>query len=124
MSDVASLQQRLNNHLMRWDGDIKEFDKAISEYGERKADLEYKRAYLKEVAKSENPKLSGVALDQIADANEAVWRLHKLYRQAESNIEAFRARLKWCQAVSDALRTEISSERSNSQMYADHPASA
>ena len=35
-------------------------------------------------------------------------------------IEATRARLRWFQAVADALRSQVSTERGERQLYADH----
>jgi chromosome segregation ATPase len=117
MSEVASLQQRLNEHLVRWDASIKELDKVMHEYGERKADLEHRRATVKAIARADNPKLSGVIADDLADADEDAYLLHREYRGSEASMEALKARLRWCAAVADALRTEISSERSNAALY-------
>lgn len=117
MSEVASLQQRLNDHLVRWDKTIRDFDKVVHEYGERKADLEYRRAVVQETAKAEDPKVAVSALDRMADADEQAYRLHRQYRESEASISAIKARLAWCGAVADALRTEISSERSNAALY-------
>lgn len=117
MSEVASLQQRLNSHLVKWDQVIREFDKVVHEYGERKADLEYRRATVQELAKADDPKIAVSALERLADADEQAYRLHRTYRASEASISALKARLAWCGAVADALRTEISSERSNAQLY-------
>lgn len=113
-------QVRLNEHLMRWDKEIRDFDTAIHLYGERKADHEYRRAVVKELAKADDPKIAGNRLETLADADEEAYRLHKEFRGAESTIEAKKARLRWCQAVADALRSEISTERQESQLYADN----
>jgi beta-phosphoglucomutase-like phosphatase (HAD superfamily) len=113
-------QLRLNEHLMRWDATIRQFDQAIHEYGERKADLEYRRAVVKELAKAEDPKIAVSRMDTLADADEAAYRLHRQYREAESTVEGLKARLRWCQAVSDALRSEVSTERAEAQLYRDH----
>ena len=112
-------QERLNKHLMRWDTEIREFDAAIHAYGARKADLEYRRAVVKEVAKSDDPKLAGTRLETLADADEEAHQLHKEYRAAESTIEAKKARLRWCQAVADALRSEVATERAESRLYSE-----
>lgn len=117
MSEVASLQQRLNEHLYKWDGWIKELETVMHEYGERKADLEHRRATVKAIARADNPKLSGVVADDLADADDRSYRLHRSYRESEASMEALKARLRWCAAVADALRTEISSERSNAALY-------
>ena len=111
-------QQRLNDHLMKWDATIREFDTAIRQYGERKADLEYRRAVVKEKAKSADPKVAANWLDTMADSDEQGHLLHQEYRAAESTVEALKARLRWCQAVSDAFRSEISTERAEAGLYA------
>lgn len=117
-------QQRLNDHLMRWDREIKEFDAAIRAYGERKADHEYRRAVVAETAKAKDPKLTGAAAERLADADEEAYRLHREFRAAESTVEAKKARLRWCAAVADALRSEVATERAERQLYADHGSDA
>lgn len=121
MSEVASLQQRLNDHLRSWNGWIIDLDKVMHEYGERKADLEHRRAVVKAIARADNPKLSGVIADDLADADDQAYLLHKEYRGSEASMEALKARLRWAAAVADALRTEISSERSNTALYGAAP---
>lgn len=110
-------QQRLNDHLIRWDQTIREFDTAITAYGNRKADLEYRRAVVKEKAKAADEKIAATRLDTMADADEQAHLLHQEYRAAESTVEALKARLRWCQAVADALRSEISTERAEAGLY-------
>ncbi|MDR6867652.1 chromosome segregation ATPase [Microbacterium resistens] len=112
-------QARLNQHLVRWDSEIKAFDAVISEYGQKKADLEYRRAVVMENAKSSDEKLSQAAAERVADADQEAYRLHREYRAAESSIEAKKARLRWCAAVADALRSEVSTERAEAKLYAD-----
>ena len=113
-------QQRLNQHLVRWDSEIKSFESALIAYGERKADLEYRRAVVMEQAKSRDEKLAQAAAERIADGDAEAHRLHKEFRGAESMVEAKKARLRWCAAVADALRSEVSTERSEAHLYADH----
>lgn len=113
-------QQRLNQHLVRWDQEIREFDAALKQYGDRKADHEYRRGVVKEKAKSADEKLSEAAADRIADADSEAHRLHKEFRAAEAMVEAKKARLRWCSAVAEALRSEVSTERAERQLYADH----
>jgi len=111
-------QLRLNEHLTRWDATIRDFDKAIHQYGERKADLEYRRAVVKETARAADEKIPANRLETLADADEEGHLLHKEFRGAESTVEALKARLRWCQAVADALRSEISTERAEAGLYA------
>lgn len=113
-------QARLNNHLIRWDSEIKSFEVAVNEYGQRKADLEYRRAVVMETAKHDDPKLSQAAAEKVADRDTEAYQLHREFRSAESSIAAKKERLKWCSAVADALRSEVSTERQESQLYADN----
>lgn len=113
-------QARLNQHLIRWDKEIREFESALSAYGERKAELEYRRAVVMETAKSKDAKLAQAAAERVADGDAEAHRLHKEFRGAESLVEAKKARLRWCAAVADALRSEVATERAERQLYADH----
>lgn len=111
-------QQRLNKHLMRWDAEIRAFDQHLSEYGSRKADLEHRRAVMRTHARVTDPKITGTKLDDAVEADPEVYRLHANYRASEANTEATRARLRWFQAVAEALRSEVSTERAAAQLYA------
>lgn len=113
-------QQRLNDHLIRWNQEIIAFDKHLSEYGSRKADLEHRRAVMRTQARVTDPKITGTKLDDVVEADDDVHLLHVNYRASEANLEATRARLRWFQAVSDALRSQVSTERAERQLYADH----
>lgn len=113
-------QQRLNDHLVRWDQEIKAFDQFLSEYGNRKADLEHRRAVMRTTARLSDPKITGTKLDDAVEADDEVYRLHLNYRASEANLEATRARLRWFQAVSDALRSQVATERGERALYGDH----
>ena len=115
-----SSQQKLNEHLAKWDATIRLFDDAIHTYGERKADHEYRRAVVKEHAKAADEKIAANRLETMADADDEAYMLHKEFRGAESTVEALKARLRWCQAVADGLRSEISTERAEAGLYADN----
>lgn len=110
-------QVRLNNHLVKWDADIRAFDESVQFYGARKADLEHKRATIRAVARAEDPKVTGVKLDDLVDADEDAYRLHLAFRASEGTVEAMRQRFRWYQAVADALRSEISTERAEAGLY-------
>mgnify|MGYP001189032917 CR=1 FL=1 len=111
-------QTRLNNHLIRWDSEIRSFEVAVNEYGQRKADLEYRRAVVMETAKHDDPKLSQAAAEKVADRDTEAYQLHREFRSAESSIAAKKERLKWCSAVADALRSEVSTERAEALLHA------
>lgn len=111
-------QQRLNDHLIRWDREIRAYDEAVHAYGEAKADLEHRRAVIKAHALAKDEKLPANRLESIADGDEEAYRLAREFRGSEATIAAKRERLKWCAAVADALRSEISTERAEAQLYA------
>ena len=113
-------QIRLFEHLKKWNTEILAFDQHLSEYGNRKADLEHRRAVMRAQARAADPKVTGTKLDDAVEADDEVYRLHLNYRASEANLEATRARLRWFQAVSDALRSQVSTERSERALYADH----
>lgn len=113
-------QERLNQHLMRWDSEIREYEQAVAIYGQRKADLAYRRAVVMETAKADREKLSQAQAEKIADADEKAHELDVGYRSAESTMAAKKERLRWCSAVADALRSQISTERAEAQLYADN----
>ena len=112
-------QQRLNDHLMRWDREIREFDAAIHGYGEAKANLEYRRAIVRGTASAADPKLALARLELLADSDGEAHQLALDYRAAEATVEAKKARLRWCSAVADALRSEVSTERAEAQLYSE-----
>lgn len=113
-------QIRLNRHLTEWHKEIVAFDKHLSEYGSRKADLEHRRAIMRTQARVADPKVTGTKLDDAVEADDEVYLLHVNYRASEANLEATRARLRWFQAVSDALRSQVATERAERSLYADH----
>ncbi len=120
MQTSLPTQQRLNDHLIRWDKEIRAFDEYLSAYGNRKADLEHRRAVMRTQARAAEPKITGTRLDDAVEADDEVYRLHLNYRASEANLEATRARLRWFQAVADALRSQVSTERGERALYADH----
>lgn len=112
-------QQRLNDHLVRWDREIREFEDAVNRYGVTKADLEYERAVIQGKVSAGNPRLALSRLELVADADPGVHQHNLDYRAAEAMVEAKKARLRWCSAVADALRSEVSTERAEAQLYSE-----
>lgn len=111
-------QQRLNEHLIRWNLEQKDYESALSEYGRLRADLEYRRAVVMETAKAADEKLSQASAERVADADPELYRLHLAFRAAEATVAAKKERLRWCAAVADALRSEIATERAEANLYA------
>jgi len=114
---MLSAQHRLNEHLIKWDAEIRRFDQAIHEYGKLKANYGHRVAVVKFTAKNQPEKVAISWLDTLADADDEANKLHLEYRGAEATVEAIKARLRWYQAVADALRSEVSTERAESQIY-------
>ncbi|TFD74707.1 hypothetical protein [Cryobacterium fucosi] len=114
---MLSAQIRLNDHLAKWDAEIRRFDAAVHDYGRSKAGYEHRVAIVKITAKHATEKVAVAWLDTLADADVEANTLHLEYRGSEATVEAIKARLRWCQAVADALRSEVSTERAESQIY-------
>ena len=114
---MLSAQIRLNEHLAKWDAEIRRFDAAVHDYGKSKAGYEHRVAIVKITAKNGTEKVAVSWLDTLADADPEASTLHLEYRGSEATVEAIKARLRWCQAVADALRSEVSTERAESQIY-------
>jgi len=110
-------QIRLNDHLAKWDAEIRRFDSAVHEFGKSKAGYEHRVAIVKVTAKHGTEKVAVAWLDTLADADTEANTLHLEYRGSEATVEAIKARLRWCQAVADALRSEVSTERAEAQIY-------
>lgn len=116
---TLSAQMRLNQHLADWSALIARYDEAVKAYGKSKANYEYRVAVVKTQAKNGTEKVAVAWLDTLADADEDAHLLHLEYRGNEATIDGMRARLRWCGAMADALRSEVSTERFESQLYAD-----
>ncbi|WP_104137293.1 hypothetical protein [Cryobacterium sp. Y62] len=114
---MLSAQLRLNEHLAKWDAEIRRFDAAVHDYGKSKAGYEHRVAIVKITAKNSVEKVAVAWLDTLADADAEANTLHLEYRGSEATVEAIKARLRWCQAVADALRSEVSTERAEAQIY-------
>lgn len=106
--------------MIKWDQEIKAFDAHLTQYGGQKANLEHRRAVMRTQARATDPKITGTKLDDVVEADEEVFQLHVNYRAAEANLEATKARLRWYQAVADALRSQVATERAERSLYADH----
>ena len=116
---MLSAQQRLNEHLVKWDAEIRRFDEAVHEYGKSKTGYEHRVAVVKITAKNQpvKEKVAISWLDTLADADDEANTLHLEYRGSEATVEAIKARLRWCQAVTNTLHSEVSTERAESQIY-------
>lgn len=112
-------QLRLNQHLMDWDVEIRAFEKALTDYGNAKADLEFERALVKTRATIDHPSLALNRLELIADADQQVHRFTLDFRAAEALVTAKKSRLIWYASVADALRSEVSTERAESLLYSE-----
>ena len=113
-----SSQQALNNHLARWDKAVRAYRDVRAAAGAAKADYEHARGSFKVRARHEDPKMTAGQLDDLADADDAIYAAHTAYRLAEAEVSSYVARLEWMKAQGDALRSEISTERAEAQLYA------
>lgn len=117
---MLSAQIRLNEHLKQWSDLILRYDDAVKLFGRAKADYEHRVAVVKVTEKNRGGKVSVAWLDTLADADDKASVLHLEFRAAEATVEGMKARLRWCQAMSEALRSEVSTERAEAQLYADN----
>lgn len=117
---MLDAQIRLNSHLSDWDKGIRQFDLAVHEFGRAKASYQQRVAVVKITAKNSAEKVAVAWLDTLADADPEASSLYLEFREAEATVEVMKARLRWCAAVSEALRSEVSTERAERQLYADH----
>lgn len=117
---TLATQQALNEHLAEWSVEIDQFRENLRTYGNAKADLEYSRAQARAHARHDDPKVTGTKLDDLVESRQDVHELHAAFRLVEADVEAGRARLRWFQAMADALRSQIATERGERALYADH----
>lgn len=117
---MSNAQHRLNQHLIAWDAEVRRFDQAIQAYGRAKADYEHRVAVVKVTEKNRGEKVTVSWLDTLADADPEATTMHLEYRGAEATVEAIKARLRWCAAVADAIRSEVSTERAVSQLHSEN----
>jgi len=113
-------QLKLTQHLIRWNGEIADFEKARTAYGETKANLKHLRAVIGVKEKARNPRIAVSLLELIADADDEVYRLTLEHEAASAAVDVGTVRLRWCSAMADGLRSEISTERAEAQLYADN----
>ena len=119
-----TIQNDINQHLIRWDEFIIHARKAGLKAA--RSEAEYKRDRAKFVAsyKAMNPGASQAAAESAADADDTlhIARVTRLSDDAE--VEACRMKHHWFRAKSDALRSEKVDERESSRLYTETPAGA
>jgi len=111
-------QQALNNHLARWDKSVRAYRDVRARAGAARADYEHARGAFKVRTRHTDPKMTAGQLDDLADADDEIYDLHTKYRLAEAEVSSYVARLEWMRAQGDALRSEVSTERAEAQLYA------
>jgi hypothetical protein len=116
---MLDAQIRLNNHLAAWDKEIRHFNEAAHQFGASKAGYEQRVAVVKITAKNAVEKVAVAWLDTLADADPAASDLYLQYRDHEATVEVIKARLRWCAAVAEALRSEVATERAVAMLHAD-----
>jgi hypothetical protein len=115
---VIPAQQQLNEHLAKWDATIRDYRVVALEEGETEVNLDHRRAIVKTTARHENPKAPEWLVDALADEDEDAHTLALEHARASAELDHLKARLRWAQARSDSLRSEISTERAEAQLYA------
>jgi hypothetical protein len=111
-------QLRLNEHLARWDQTIRDYRTVLLQALETDVDLAHRRAIVKTTARHENPKAPEWLVDALADEDAGAHELALEHARAAAELDHLKARLRWAQAAADGLRTEISTERAEAQLYA------
>jgi hypothetical protein len=114
---MSTAQQRLNEHVARWDATIRDFRTVALEAGEVEVKLDHRRAVVKTTARHADKAPEWLA-DALADEDEEAHGLALRYARASAELEHLKVRLRWAQAAADSLRSEISTERAEAQLYA------
>lgn len=116
-----SAQFRLNEHLVEWNKFLlQEWQPALIEEAEAKANFEYKFNLLKATLRIQQPNIASAWAESMAMANEEVNVLNLTRRLAEAKVEALRKTLNYLEARADAIRSEVSSEREEAKLHASN----
>ena len=110
-------QQKLNDHLVRWNQAVGDYHQALVEFGEAKSDHEHARAVFMVKTRHRDPSLSVSVLGMLCDADDGIFAANQRYRHAEAEVAGLRSRLDWCRAFAEGLRSEISTERAEAGLY-------
>lgn len=119
-----TVQTELNSHLLEWDNIISSYRAAVHRQAQSEADYKHQRAKFITRARAEQPGLSQAAADSLADADDTLHALRVGRLGSDAEVEAYKAKLAWCRAQADSLRSQKVDERESNRLYADHPAGA
>ncbi len=122
-----SAQSKLNEVLVRWDAEVRNFAEATTADAKASVEWEYfaaaERAKIRDAALAAGDKLTVKDLDDrvlIADTD----KLHLTAELAAAAVTASRKALDLWEARADAARSEVSTERASNQHWAAAPAPA
>jgi hypothetical protein len=116
---VIPAQQRLNEHLTRWDQTIRNYRTVAMEAGETGIQLEKRRAKVKVLARHENGKAPEWLVESLADEDGEAFGLALAHARAIAELDHLKWRLRWFQTTADGIRSEISTERAEAKLYAE-----
>lgn len=112
-------QQRLNEHIQQWDVTLRNFRVVALEEHEVAVLLTKRRAIVRAMAKRQDPKTPEWIADTLADEDEEAHELALRFARASAELEYLKGRLRWAQTTADGIRSEISTERTESKLYAE-----
>ena len=110
-------QQRLNEHLGQWDATLRNYRVVAQEEAEVKVLLKRRRSVVI-VAARRNEKAAEWLADALADEDADAHELALRYARASAELAYIKGRLAWAQTTADGLRSEVSTERTESRLYA------
>lgn len=115
MAEV-SLQLAYNRSVTSWQVSISEYEDATDAAAQAMADYKQARGRLIVKAKFADPKVSAVALEAMADADDDVAALLHKRLVAEAAVDGLKQRLFWHRAQADNLRTQVVDEREHNRL--------
>ena len=107
---------------MDWDKIINAYRTAVKKQAQTEAEYKHQRAVFIATNRAEDAKLTQSAAETLADADDDLHQLRVARLGYDAEVEAFKAKLQWCRAKSDALRSEKVDERESNKIYAENAA--
>lgn len=110
----------MNQHLLAWDKIINAFRTAVHNQARSEAEYKHQRAVFIAEQRAADGKLSQSGAETLADADEYLHSLRVARLGDDAEVEAFKAKLQWCRAQADALRSEKVDERESNRLYVEN----
>lgn len=92
----------------------------MKKQAQTEAEYKHQRAVFIATNRAEDAKLTQSAAETLADADDDLHQLRVARLGYDAEVEAFKAKLHWCRAKSDALRSEKVDERQQNLLYAEN----